>query len=417
MFLSKYSYVFQLDESRNVIFQSFSKKTIVISKKYFCDKDLIIEHIPLDVLSYLLDNYFVFKKEDDEKLYFYKIISEYEKELQNELSVIIETTNACNISCSFCYQKGWKQSFRTMSPETLSLLLKLIGEFLDKKSIQRINLSIIGGEPLLNQNYVTFYNALKVLCNTSNITLKTKINTNGLLLKPSLVDLFENSEIIIPLNSRNEYGRSIFPKNNRTNIFETVLGNIRSCANLLNEHRKIVLRYNTNEKNINDFEDYLKEISELKSSFICVIPEYIFKVEGNAYNNKLDKSEFNQWSQSDVVFLLKKYNFPLPYKMLPGINYCKGVCEYTFKVFGDGRFSLCNGDEFSTDFPFLSSVNSIDDISLGFRDKKEHRAECLDCRKFFICPNKVPCKRALKCEEDKYEMEKYLMTLINLKRK
>lgn len=417
MFLSKYSYVFQLDDLRNVIFQSYSKKSIVIKKKYFSGKSLIIEQIPSDVLSYLLKNYFIFENEDDEKLYFNEIITDHKNELKNELSVIIETTNACNINCLFCYQKGWTQSFRTMSSETLSILLKLIEEFLNKKTIQRINLSIIGGEPLLNQSYIAFYKDLKALCSAINISLRTKINTNGLLLNPSIVSMFEYLDLIIPLNSRNEYGRSIFPKNNQTNIYDTVLSNIRSCSSLLNENRKIVLRYNTNKENISDFEDYLKDVSELKSSCIYVIPEYIFNVKDNIYKNTLDKSEFNLWAQTDAVILLKKYNLPLPYKMMPGINYCKGICEYTFKVYGDGRFSLCNGDEFSTDFSFLSSINSIDEISSIFRNIKNYSSKCIDCRKFFVCPNKAPCRKTLNCDADKYEMEKYLITLINLKSK
>lgn len=271
MFLSKYSYVFPLDDLRNVIFQSYSKKSIVIKKKYFSGKSLIIEQIPSDVLSYLLKNYFIFENKDDEKLYFNEIITDHKNELKNELSVIIETTNACNINCLFCYQKGWTQSFRTMSSETLSILLKLIEEFLNKKTIQRINLSIIGGEPLLNQSYIAFYKDLKALCSAINISLRTKINTNGLLLNPSIVSMFEYLDLIIPLNSRNEYGRSIFPKNNQTNIYDTVLSNIRSCCSLLNENRKIVLRYNTNKENISDFEDYLKDVSELKSSYLYAI--------------------------------------------------------------------------------------------------------------------------------------------------
>ena len=317
----------------------------------------------------------------------------------------------------FCYQKGWTQSFRTMNSETLHKLLKLIDDFLHKKRIQRVNLSIIGGEPLLNQIYIPFCNTLKELCKNINIPLKVKINTNGLLLTPEIITLFDNLEVIIPLNCRNEYGRSIFPKNNQTNIFDSVLSNISTCRSVLNEQRKIVLRYNTNKDNINDFEDYLKEISELKSSYIYVIPEYIFNAKGNTYNNKLKKSEFNRWSQSDAVLLLKKYNLPLPYKMLPGVNYCKGICKYTFKVYGDGRFSLCNGDEFSTDLPFLSSINNIDEISSIFHDKKIYSSQCLDCRKFFICPDKSPCKKTTKCNVKNYEMEKYLMTLIKLKRK
>ena len=416
MFLSKYSYVFDYDESCNVIFQSHSKKVIVVPKRFFIKRSLELHNFSAETRDFMLKNYFVFTSEEDEKAYAVKKIKEQRQLLENELSVVIETTNHCNISCSFCYQKGWAKSSREISPDTLLQLNAIISAFVRVKQIEVINLSIIGGEPLLNKSFITFYGELKKLCSLQGIKIKTKINTNGILLTPSFVNMFDDINIIVPLNSKKEYGKLIRPNDNKTDIYNKVISNIKLCADLFNFHRQLIIRYNTNQDNIYDFEDFVKELSALEIPNMIIIPEYLFNVGSGTFTNKLNRSDFVEWSQTKALYILRKFGFPLPYKLQQGMNICKGMGEFTFKVYADGRFSLCNGDSYEISLPSLNSIDSIFEISALLHDKKVFDSKCLCCRKIFVCPNIAPCRRGEDCDADSYEFENYIRTLVKFKR-
>lgn len=416
MFLSKYSYVFKLDENTNVIFQSYSKQVILVPQEYFSNNSLEFHRFSPEMRGFMLNNHFVFETENDEKKFAHEKISEQEHLSEHELSIVVETTNQCNISCSFCYQREWTRSSRIISLGILLQLNAIISAFVRVKHIEYINLSIIGGEPLLNKSFTTFYNELKKLCSLQGIKIKTKINTNGILLTRSFVNMFDDINIIVPLNSKKEYGKLIKPKDNKTDIFNKVISNIKLCADLFNVHRQLIIRYNTNQDNIYDFENFVKELSTLEISNLIIIPEYLFNVGNGAFINKLNRSDFAEWSQTKAIYILREYGFPLPYKLQQGMNVCKGMGKFTFKVYADGRFSLCNGDRYEINLPSLNSINSIFEISALFHDKKVFDSKCLCCRKVFVCPNIAPCRRGEDCDADSYEFENYIRTMVEFKR-
>ena len=67
---------------------------------------------------------------------------------------VIKVVSRCNLNCSYCYEynlgdDSWKTEPKTMSIDTLDLLLEKIIDHSETHNIKEIYLGLHGGEPLL----------------------------------------------------------------------------------------------------------------------------------------------------------------------------------------------------------------------------------------------------------------------------
>jgi len=90
------------------------------------------------------------------------------------LFLVINTQ--CNLSCAYCYYKLFprKKSFIQITPE-------VIKKFFDLKGCIK-NVSITGGEPLLNEDLLSYMEIAR------NIGAEVTISTNAILINQNLID-------------------------------------------------------------------------------------------------------------------------------------------------------------------------------------------------------------------------------------
>jgi len=105
------------------------------------------------------------------------------------LSISVEASSACNLSCEYCYQKDWEKQIKR---EKGSLSLKLFKELLEylSKLPKKIDINFdMGGEPFLNPNIIDMINCVPSYRGNISIT------TNGALMSKELIDLILNSRL------------------------------------------------------------------------------------------------------------------------------------------------------------------------------------------------------------------------------
>ncbi len=134
----------------------------------------------------------------------------YSLKEQNVNSITLHLSHDCNMECAYCYQKSgtFKKETEYMSKE---VAYKSI-EFLFKNSLDhQIQLNISGGEPLLNEDLVSFI--IQIARENEEKyekDLKIALLTNGTLLnKKILSDLVDNQvELIIHLSELKNHNLS-----------------------------------------------------------------------------------------------------------------------------------------------------------------------------------------------------------------
>ena len=118
-------------------------------------------------------------REELEKLGFFDTDQECEAAIKRtylegdpqELDIIIEFTQQCNLRCPYCYQSTWGRKGE-ISTETLDYLLVYIRKCFQAIKYKSLRLSLFGGEPLLQQEKLFYiYKKINELCKQYNVRL------------------------------------------------------------------------------------------------------------------------------------------------------------------------------------------------------------------------------------------------------
>ena len=117
------------------------------------------------------------------------------------LEIILKTVERCNLNCSYCYFfNGSDTSFKKHPPfikkETLQNTIHFLQQACKDFPLEKIVIDIHGGEPLLQKK--SDFDEMCTLFRTSlpsNIQLRLKIQTNGTLITPDWLELFQKHNI------------------------------------------------------------------------------------------------------------------------------------------------------------------------------------------------------------------------------
>lgn len=103
------------------------------------------------------------------------------------LDLTVLTTSACNLACSYCFEEGINlKGF--MSEETCQRLLYWTDQKLQEVRPQVLQLTLFGGEPLMNPKAVrSLSRALHKLTRSKGTKLEIMLITNGVLLDEAVV--------------------------------------------------------------------------------------------------------------------------------------------------------------------------------------------------------------------------------------
>jgi len=191
---SQFNVFIPIDNSDEcLIFNTLTGSEVVVDShmKAIIDKDRPLEETlspadrsnleQLKELGILVDEYV---DEDRELEYWFQKI----KFDTSVLDITILPTLACNLKCTYCLQDGF-QSNSFMSQETCSQVVAWIKKKME--DVRPCTLSIVyyGGEPLLNMPAINYLSQeLYKAVTDQRVELDIRIVTNGVLLKPEVVD-------------------------------------------------------------------------------------------------------------------------------------------------------------------------------------------------------------------------------------
>ncbi len=104
------------------------------------------------------------------------------------MQITVLPVMSCNLACHYCFENDVRQT-GLMKPEIISESIEWMTRRLESVHPQKFHLVFFGGEPLLHPRAIRqMMKELSGVCNRLGIEQEAGMVTNGVLLKPELVD-------------------------------------------------------------------------------------------------------------------------------------------------------------------------------------------------------------------------------------
>lgn len=175
----------------------------------------------------------------------------------------------------------------------------------NKYSYKTFSIHLFGGEPLLQKQELLYLNSkLK----EKNISINYYIDTNGILLSEKFIKEFDNITFCVTLSNKCDHDNLRVTSNN-TGSYDLIMENLKKIQYVLDNNHRLMVRYNVNDRNINDLEEFLKTIENIKISDFVVA--YTNNYKENSFINKLPYKKYKKWNSTKIIPLLEKYNYPV----------------------------------------------------------------------------------------------------------
>lgn len=332
------------------------------------------------------------------------------KKKRTQLDITISLTESCNLCCKYCSQSGVKNdSFITK--EIIDEIIEYIEICKNKYGYKTFSIHLFGGEPLLQKQKILYLNSkLK----EKNIPINYYMDTNGILLSEKFIKEFDNITFCVTLSNKCDHDNLRVTSNN-TGSYDLIMENLNKIQYVLDNNHRLMVRYNVNDRNINDLEEFLKTIENIKISDFVVA--YTNNYKENLFINKLPYKKYKKWNSKKIIPLLEKYNYPIS---LPTSSfYCKGYEDYSIKVFSNGKIGMCNAYDINNSKYTLKEI-----LENYYKTKKlikpfeEERnldniidEECKKCALLYICNGKYYC-RDNKCDFLDYNLKEYIKSYV-----
>lgn len=189
------------------------------------------------------------------------------KASEEELLVYFTITSKCDLKCSYCFENHLKRKDASIS--TIRIFANLLGKSLkNNQKIKSVKVTLFGGEPLLRVDRCCLLLSLvKDVCLKRNLTYNFSMVSNGILFKKKeIYDLkilgLTDMQITFDgwKNSHDEIRKS------GVIGYEGLLKNV----SLLGKSFNLILKYNIRKLNVDDFDNFIKDIKDLKLNNVIV---------------------------------------------------------------------------------------------------------------------------------------------------
>ena len=119
-------------------------------------------------------------------------------------SFLVKVASRCNLDCSYCYvyhhaDQNWRLMPKYLSQENRNAFAERLAEYIQQTGIMHCLVVFHGGEPLLAgaESLATFAAEIRT---STTAKVDFSLQTNGMLLDNSALDIFENANISISLS-------------------------------------------------------------------------------------------------------------------------------------------------------------------------------------------------------------------------
>jgi uncharacterized protein len=115
---------------------------------------------------------------------------------------VIKVHSRCNLACDYCYMyemadQSWRRQPRRMSRPIVDMVARRIAEHAEANLLNTVDIVLHGGEPLLAGVEHLRYIATTLRAAMPDVDVALQIQTNGVLLDPFFLDLFDELDISV----------------------------------------------------------------------------------------------------------------------------------------------------------------------------------------------------------------------------
>lgn len=326
-----------------------------------------------------------------------------EKRSTSPFSIIVKTTNQCNLRCTYCYTQFAKIAPASISPKKIVTVVDRIHDLIDPERV--LVIVFHGGEPLYRFNEIK---EVISLLNSKYTNIEYSVQTNGVLLNNETISFLKKNNIRVGVSIDGHTFDNNRTRFSRLSQFNQVINNIEHLAHsgvrfgilsVLNNQnattivesiqrfyeigvRNFVLNPLLSKDSMNNHTLY----STLADTYLSLI-KYI-----NDWNeSQVNEADYiNERSCSGIINTLKLYQHEQCYSIPCGAGSNSIACDSDGKLYlcdlflGDPKFEICD----------LDTISQIIDAEVikGFIDfiSKDRKDECLSCLYDKLCPFRCP---------------------------
>ncbi|MBC6459332.1 FxsB family cyclophane-forming radical SAM/SPASM peptide maturase [Actinomadura sp. HBU206391] len=118
---------------------------------------------------------------------------------------VFKVQSRCNLDCDYCYvyhlaDQSWRRQPKHMAPDTVRAAARRIAEHAARHELDRVKITIHGGEPLLGgRAYLeTFLSVMRA--NAPGVALDFSMQTNGVLLDDEMAAFLVDESVIVGIS-------------------------------------------------------------------------------------------------------------------------------------------------------------------------------------------------------------------------
>lgn len=391
MIWSRYNYLFSKKDSYflyNSLSNSFAKLDkelfhILNSSKHLEDSETFLQDV-IDDLKRMK----CFVEDDEMERLKIKYSVQYSRFYNKKLSLTICPTLDCNFSCPYCFERTHHKIYMSYKLED-----SIVDFVKSHSSIQAIDVTWFGGEPLLNFKCI---NSLTRKLMELKLHYRAAIVTNGYLLSEQVVKNFEKLNIIsaqITIDGMNEMHNKRRHLRNGHSTFDRIISNIIRASEI-NPRLSISIRVNIDEENKDEFTRLHQYIQRLGLKNVKVYHAFV-----NDYNSGCGSYKLDEEKRKNLL-IAYSYSFAdNSIKFYPGgkRSECAVRNPNSYVIGPEGEIYKCWND-------VGDSSKVVSDIYGNIRNKELlikylsgndplEDDECKECVLFPVCSGGCPYER------------------------
>lgn len=341
-------------------------------------------------------NHFIVENDCDEvKEYIYFYDSTRFGRGTRLLNIIFIPTYNCNLSCPYCMQ-GLNKRHDIISNKAVESIIKFVNLQISEShicgvSINEINFSLFGGEPLLaKKNVLPFVcGQIQDIATKNKCTVNFAMTSNFTLVDDEVIDLIRkyNIKIQVSIDGTKEQHdlRRITPQGDGT--YDTIVNNLKKM-NAAGLKKNIIVRINIDNDNIDKADSIMSSITDLADDIYF---GYLNNYKGlnDNYTICVERDSYADIMNNKLIPVYQKYGKTIPRsfgKMTPCSMHCDNRFIIDLKLNVYKCELLINKEEtkvgiIESDGTF--SPNSNFYSQMYFSPDKDKR--CINCKLLPLC--------------------------------
>jgi len=407
MKISKYTFLFHVDDTEFYIYNTLSNSLIEIDKDsyYFLKKAQAEQtNINPSEIDYEIYNVLVTKKiiteNDIDSFLLYKSNLTTQRAGKSHMHLTIAPTMDCCFNCPYCFEKYKTPNY--MSEETMDAIIKYLNSL---ESKPKLKLTWFGGEPLMASSQMEqFY---KKLTTRYKKPVISNVITTGFHINENIINILQRinvEQVQITLDGLKDTHNNIKFTTGCTDSFNKVVDNIELLLKTSDIH--VVFRVNLTKQNAHEYVhlyNYLtKRFKDYRKKGVS--PAFVMDRGACNVSNKEKGTFFNPSEAAQFILELHhKYGIHSPFLKYPSSFFLecaiKNIMSISFDPEGNAYkcWELIGNKEYA--IGKLNREGKLDNINETILNRHLYGADpledptCSACEYLPVCNGGCPIQR------------------------